>query len=101
MLDETKWQSALAHFDAFLSELPRCPAEDDVLRYHDVIDGFEQAGETNLSQFRILPERLSFATPPLPGWQTRHPQKSSVDPQYFHQQVRRLIEYLKASLDFE
>ena len=103
MLDDAKWKLALTHFDGFVSDLPISPAEDDVSQYHKIIDLFEDAGEANLSQFRMSAEgvhRVVESTNTIPGWQTRHPKESSVDPHYFRQQVRRLVEHLKASLDF-
>ena len=103
MLDETKWTFALSQFSDFLSGLAPSPDEYEVLKYHELIDNFEKAGETELSQFKIARDRIEPATNNTDlraHWQTRHPQKVSVAPTYFHTQVRRLIEHLKESQNF-
>jgi hypothetical protein len=105
MLDQTKWTLALTHFGGFVSGLPRLPDEHDILQFHSIIELFEKAGETDLSQFRIASDRINQATDsagmtPRASWQARHPKKRSVDPQYFHGQVRKLMEHLKVTLGF-
>jgi hypothetical protein len=104
MRDHTKWNIAIARLAGFVSSLPRSPDEDQVLQYHDIIKLFEEAYEHDLSQFRIGPDRVkpkadnTTLASRAARWQTRHPKKSSVEFVYFHGQVRRLIDYLKAVL---
>ena len=102
MFDESKWKSALTYFDGFVSGLPPAPTDEDVFQYHSIIGLFENAGDADLSQFRISPERIltdESTTILLPRWRTRHPKKTSIDPRYFRQQVRRLVEHLRTSLN--
>jgi len=62
MLDETKWKLALTQFAGFVSGLPGLPDEHDILQFHSIIELFEEAGETDLSQFKIAPDRINLKT---------------------------------------
>jgi hypothetical protein len=97
MLDNEKWKFAVAHFAGFVSDLPGSPTEDHVAHYHGIVKLFEEACGGDLSHFKIAPDRLKPKLASHPGWQTQHPKKNVVEFAYFCAQVRRLVDYLKAS----
>jgi hypothetical protein len=99
MQDQNKLNIATAHLKGLVQNLACSPDEDQILQYHDIIKLFEEACKQDLSQFIIAAERIKPAAVPtaLWHWQTRHPQKRSVEFAYFRGQVQRLIAYLMAA----
>jgi hypothetical protein len=60
MRQTTEWVLANNRFETFRSSLPSLIDEDCVSEYHAIIDSLEQAGESDLNDFRIDANKLAF-----------------------------------------
>jgi hypothetical protein len=101
---QAKWNIAVIRFARFVSDLPLSPDEHDVLEYHDILKLFEEACAQDLSEFRIVPNRVKAeADRTTKGsskghLQTRRPKKNPVEFVYFRGQIGRLIASLMTAI---
>ena len=55
-----QWDLAYSHFQTFRNCLPDLIDETCVSEYHAIIDSIEEAGQLNLQDFRIEPNKMLF-----------------------------------------
>ena len=60
MRQTTEWALANSRFHTFRSGLPDLIDEDCVSEYHAIIDSLEQAGQSDLNDFRVDANKLAF-----------------------------------------
>ena len=60
MRQTTQWALANSRFKLFRSSLPGLIDEDCVSEYHAIIESLEQAGQSDLNDFRIDASKLTF-----------------------------------------
>jgi hypothetical protein len=59
MQNNQKWSLAFALLRGFGGNLPAVPTEDDVAQYHSILESLQEAGELDLTPFRIDPARVN------------------------------------------
>ena len=60
MRHTTEWALAKSRFQTFRCSLPGLIDEDCVSEYHAIIESLEQAGQSDLNDFRIDASKLAF-----------------------------------------
>jgi hypothetical protein len=60
MRHTTEWALAYSRFQTFRNSLPGLIDEDCISEYHAIIESLEQAGQSDLDDFRIDESKLAF-----------------------------------------
>jgi hypothetical protein len=106
MHDDQKWALAFAQLRGFAGNLPNSPAENDVTRYHSILDSLQQASGIDLTAFRIDPARVN---PRITGAQraaygrpgsgrTFYSREKYCEPQHFMAQIDSLMLFLNETM---
>ena len=99
-----EWTLANSRFQTFRCSLPGFIDEDCVSEYHSIIESLEQAGQSDLNDFRIDASKLTFRmvqartgehTDPRVGVQ--YSNKKYCDWEYFCCKLGQLQEFLSRS----
>ena len=95
------WSTAVARLADFIADFPPSPNETHVFQYHEIVKILEDASRQDLSGFRIAPDRINSRgdNKKRECWQIPLAVGSAVEHSYFCNQVRGLMDHVKAVLD--